>query len=89
MKAVVLEETRRISVREVADAQIQEATDALLRITSTAICGTDLHFYEGRMRGLEGAIIGHRLSLDEAPGAFAKFDAREDGYIKVILKPTS
>jgi glutathione-independent formaldehyde dehydrogenase len=32
-------------------------------------------------------IISHRLSLDEAPGAFAKFDAREDGYIKVILKP--
>jgi hypothetical protein len=30
-----------------------------------------------------------RLSLDEAPGAFAKFDAREEGYIKVILKPTS
>jgi glutathione-independent formaldehyde dehydrogenase len=59
MKAVFLEETRRISVREVADAQIQEATDALLRITSTAICGTDLHFYEGRMRGLEGGIIGH------------------------------
>jgi glutathione-independent formaldehyde dehydrogenase len=59
MKAVFLDETRRISVREVADAQLQETTDALLRITSTAICGTDLHFYEGRMRGLEGGIIGH------------------------------
>jgi threonine dehydrogenase-like Zn-dependent dehydrogenase len=27
-----------------------------------------------------------RISLDEAPTAFAKFDAREEGYIKVVLK---
>ncbi len=31
----------------------------LLRVTSSAICGTDLHFYEGRMRGIEGGVIGH------------------------------
>ena len=31
-------------------------------------------------------VVSHRLSLDEAPAAFAKFDAREEGYIKVILK---
>jgi glutathione-independent formaldehyde dehydrogenase len=34
-----------------------------------------------------GQIVSHRLSMDEAPAAFAKFDARQDGYIKVILKP--
>jgi glutathione-independent formaldehyde dehydrogenase len=54
MKAVILEETRRIAVREVSDPEMRETTDVLLRITSSAICGTDLHFYEGRMRGLEG-----------------------------------
>jgi glutathione-independent formaldehyde dehydrogenase len=59
MKAVVLEETRRITVREVRDAEMRESTDVLLRLTSSAICGTDLHFYEGRMRGIEGGIIGH------------------------------
>ena len=59
MKAVVLEETRRIAVREVKDAEMQAQTDVLLRVTSSAICGTDLHFYEGRMRGIEGGIIGH------------------------------
>jgi threonine dehydrogenase-like Zn-dependent dehydrogenase len=31
-------------------------------------------------------IVSHRLSLDAAPVAFAKFDAREEGYIKVILE---
>ena len=30
----------------------------------------------------------HGLPLDQAPGAFAKFDAREEGYVKVILKPS-
>jgi len=59
MKAVVLEQTRKISVREVPDAEMQDTNDVLLRVTSTAICGTDLHFYEGRMRGIEGGVIGH------------------------------
>jgi glutathione-independent formaldehyde dehydrogenase len=59
MKAVILEETRRIAVREVRDAEMRETTDVLLRITSSAICGTDRHFYEGRMRGVEGGVIGH------------------------------
>jgi glutathione-independent formaldehyde dehydrogenase len=32
-------------------------------------------------------IVSHHLILDDAPMAFRKFDAREDGYIKVILRP--
>ena len=47
MKAVVLEDTRKIIVREVPDAEMRAATDVLLRLTSSATCGTDLHFYEG------------------------------------------
>jgi len=73
MKAVVLEETRKISVREVPDAEMQDTTDVLLRITSTAICGTDLHFYEGRMRGVEGMVIGHEpLGMVEEVGSAVK-----------------
>jgi glutathione-independent formaldehyde dehydrogenase len=60
-------------VREVPDAEIRETTDVLLRLTSTAICGTDLHFYEGRMRGLEGQVIGHEpLGFVEDAGAAVK-----------------
>jgi len=70
MKAVVLEETQRVSVRDVRDAEMRKTTDVLLRITSSAICGTDLHFYEGRMRGLEGGIIGHEpLGVVEEVGS--------------------
>jgi glutathione-independent formaldehyde dehydrogenase len=51
MKAVILEETRRIAAKGVRDAEMRETTDVLLRITpsaicSSAICGTDLHFYK-------------------------------------------
>ncbi len=70
MRAVVLEETRKIVVRDVRDAEMRESADVLLRITSTAICGTDLHFYEGRMRGIEGGIIGHEpLGVVEEVGS--------------------
>lgn len=73
MKAVVLEETRRIVVRDVKDAEMQEQTDVLMRVTSSAICGTDLHFYEGRMRGIEGGIIGHEpLGIVEEVGSAVK-----------------
>ena len=70
MKAVVLEETRQIAVRVVKDAEMRAPTDVLLRVTSSAICGTDLHFYEGRMRGIEGGIIGHEpLGVVEEVGS--------------------
>lgn len=70
MKAVILEETRRIAVKEVRDAEMRESTDVLLRVTSSAICGTDLHFYEGRMRGVEGGVIGHEpLGVVEEVGS--------------------
>lgn len=70
MKAVILEETRSIAVKEVRDAEMRASTDVLLRITSSAICGTDLHFYEGRMRGIEGGIIGHEpLGIVEEAGS--------------------
>lgn len=70
MKAVVLEETRKINVRDVPDAEMCATSDVLLRITSTAICGTDLHFYEGRMRGIEGSVIGHEpLGIVEEVGS--------------------
>ena len=48
MKAVVYEGPRQVSVKDVPDARIERPTDVLVRITSTNICGSDLHMYEGR-----------------------------------------
>ncbi|MHA7277089.1 zinc-dependent alcohol dehydrogenase [Arthrobacter sp. HLT1-21] len=46
MKAVTWQGRRTVSVEQVPDPVIQEPTDAIVRITSSAICGSDLHLYE-------------------------------------------
>ena len=43
MKALTWQASNTVSVEEVPDPQIQEPTDAVIRVTSTAICGSDLH----------------------------------------------
>jgi glutathione-independent formaldehyde dehydrogenase len=48
-----------VAVEEVEDASIQDPTDAVIRVTSTAICGSDLHMYEGRTGAEPGIIFGH------------------------------
>lgn len=59
MKALVYEGPKSVSVKDVPDATVEKPTDVLVRITTTNICGSDLHMYEGRT-GLEaGKILGH------------------------------
>ena len=60
MKALTWQASKTVSVEEVPDPQIQEPTDAVIRVTSTAICGSDLHLYEVLTPFMdEGDIIGH------------------------------
>ncbi len=60
MKAVVWHGPADVRVDEVPDPTIQEPTDAVLKITSTAICGSDLHLYEILAPFMtEGDILGH------------------------------
>ena len=59
MKAVVYYGPRQVSVDDVPDARIEKPTDVLVRITSTNICGSDLHMYEGRTDFEPGRIFGH------------------------------
>ncbi|MEU6110470.1 glutathione-independent formaldehyde dehydrogenase [Streptomyces albidoflavus] len=69
MRAVVYEGERRVAVREVEDAAVEEETDALVRITSSALCGTDLHMYDGRTGAEPGLVLGHEpLGVVEATG---------------------
>ena len=60
MKAVTWHGKRDVRVDEVPDPKIEEPTDAIVRITSTGICGSDLHLYEvlGPFMN-EGDILGH------------------------------
>jgi threonine dehydrogenase-like Zn-dependent dehydrogenase len=59
VKAVVYHGPRNVSVDEVPDARIEKPTDALVKITATNICGSDLHMYEGRTDFEEGRVFGH------------------------------
>ncbi|MGK2913230.1 MAG: alcohol dehydrogenase catalytic domain-containing protein [Porticoccaceae bacterium] len=59
MKAIVYNGPRDVRVKEVPDAEIEQPTDVLVRITTTNICGSDLHMYEGRTSLESGRIIGH------------------------------
>jgi threonine dehydrogenase-like Zn-dependent dehydrogenase len=60
MRAVTWQGKRNVSVEEVEDPVIQDPTDAIIRITSTAICGSDLHLYEVMTPFMEkGDIMGH------------------------------
>src|SRR5690349_6752055 len=59
VKAVVYEGPRQVSVNDVPDARIERPTDVLVRITTTNICGSDLHMYEGRTDFEPGRWFGH------------------------------
>jgi threonine dehydrogenase-like Zn-dependent dehydrogenase len=60
MKAVVWHGKRDVRVESVADPQIREPTDAIVRVTSSGLCGSDLHLYEVLGAFLnEGDILGH------------------------------
>lgn len=59
MKALVYNGPCNVQVQEMPDARIERHTDALVRITRTNICGSDLHMYEGRTDMQPGHILGH------------------------------
>ncbi|WP_432863543.1 glutathione-independent formaldehyde dehydrogenase [Microbispora rosea] len=59
MKAVVYEGPRQVRVENVPDARIEMPTDVLVRVTTTNICGSDLHMYEGRTDLEPGRVLGH------------------------------
>jgi len=71
MKAIVFHAVGDIRLDEVPEPRIQEPTDAVVRLTSSAICGTDLHFVRGTMAGMKpGTILGHEgVGIVEQLGA--------------------
>jgi threonine dehydrogenase-like Zn-dependent dehydrogenase len=62
MKAVTWQGVRSMKVNTVADPKILSPGDVILKITATAICGSDLHLYGGFIPGMEkGDIMGHEF----------------------------
>jgi threonine dehydrogenase-like Zn-dependent dehydrogenase len=62
MKALCWEGKRTVRVEDVPEPRILNSRDAIVRITSTAICGSDLHLYNGLIPTMErGDILGHEF----------------------------
>ena len=62
MKALTYHGSKDVRVETVADPRIIEADDIILRVTATAICGSDLHIYRGKIPAMEhGDILGHEF----------------------------
>lgn len=61
MKAAVFHKIGDISVDNVPDPKIEQAEDVILKVTATAICGSDLHIYDGFFPQLNDQIMGHEF----------------------------
>ncbi len=59
MKAVVYKDAFRVAVEDVPEPRIEDPQDAIIKITTTNICGSDLHMYEGRTNVEQGKVLGH------------------------------
>src|SRR5438874_4885486 len=62
MKAVTYVDIDHIELSDVPRPAIQDPTDVVLRVTTSAICGSDLHVLNGRIPGMAaGSVIGHEF----------------------------
>ena len=70
MKAAVFHKIKDIRVDNVEDPRILDPRDAIIRVTSTAICGSDLHIYNGMIPQAKNMVMGHEfMGVVEETGA--------------------
>ena len=83
MKAVTWHGVEDVRVEDVPDPRIEQPTDAIVRITSTAICGSDLHLYKLMSPYLEeGDVLGHEpMGIVEEVGSEVKQIAPGDRVV--------
>jgi glutathione-independent formaldehyde dehydrogenase len=83
MKALVYHGPKKVSVDNVPDAKLEKLTDVVIKLTTTNICGSDLHMYEGRTDVEKGKILGHE-NLGEVVEVGKAVDSIKKGD-KVVL----
>ncbi len=87
MKAVVFHDVGDIRLENVPEPKLKDPNDAIVRITSSAICGTDLHFIRGTFTGMKkGRVLGHEaVGIVEEVGKSVRNFRRGD---RVIIPST-
>ncbi|MGH2740753.1 MAG: alcohol dehydrogenase catalytic domain-containing protein [Actinomycetota bacterium] len=82
MKALVYEDIEKVRIDDLPEPTIEEPTDAIVKITSAAICGSDLHFYHGKAPLLPGDRLGHEgMGIVEEVGAEVKNVSKGDRVV--------
>lgn len=82
MKAAVFHKPGDISVDTVDDPRMEAPTDVILRVTSTAICGSDLHIFDGGIPQTSDMVMGHEfMGIVEEVGAEVKNLKRGDRVV--------
>ena len=62
MQALTYQRSEKVRVETVPDPVLMAADDMILRVTATAICGSDLHIYRGKIPAMkDGDILGHEF----------------------------
>lgn len=83
MKALTYHRNHDVRVENVPDPIIENDDDILLRVTATAICGSDLHLYRGKVPGMKsGDVLGHEfMGIVEDTGALVTEVSRGDRVV--------
>ena len=89
MKAVTWQGQQKVSVENVPDPRIEEPTDAVIQVSSTAICGSDLHLYSVLGPFLApGDVLGHEtMGIVAAVGAEVTQINRATGWSSPSTSP--
>ena len=73
MRAVVYKGPFKVAVENVPEPRLQHANDVIVKITSSCICGSDLHMYEGRTAAEPGIVFGHEnMGIIQQAGSAVK-----------------
>jgi S-(hydroxymethyl)glutathione dehydrogenase / alcohol dehydrogenase len=75
MKALVFHHPKKVKVEQVKDPVIEHEQDIIVKVTSTAICGSDLHIFNGFMPQLKNQVLGHEFMgiVEEVGKSISKF----------------
>ncbi|NZA26411.1 glutathione-dependent formaldehyde dehydrogenase [Luteimonas sp. SJ-92] len=88
MKALTWQGTHDVRVENVPDPVLRDDDDILLRVTATAICGSDLHLYRGKIPGMnDGDILGHEFMgvVEEAGAGVTRLERGDRVVIPFVI----
>ncbi|CAK5267050.1 unnamed protein product [Mycena citricolor] len=84
MRAVVYDKAFEVNVKDVKKPTIEHPEDVIVKITTTCICGSDLHMYEGRTAAEAGMILGHEKCVVVPPFCFRVLIHRSLGIVDQV-----